>query len=419
MKTTNVLSLVTFFAAAFMACVRASNVVTLTTENFDQIIGQGKPALVEFYASWCGHCKRLVPTWEELADSFSGAYQKDRVIIAKIDADIEKEIGQRYGIQGFPTLKWFNANDLQNPEDYNGGRDLADLAGFVTEKSGIRSNIKAPAPPNVKQLGAGNFKKEVLESGKDVLVAFKAPWCGHCKTMTKPYENVAQAFKSESNCIVAEVPDSDSEINRALAAENGVNSYPTIKFFPKDGSDAIPYTGARNEEGFVQFLNEHCGTHRTASGSLLETAGRALPLDKLAYQFFSAPHVDRAGILARAKEVVANLTAPASTTGAYYVKAMERVLEKGEDWIKKETARFTKLSSSTSLAPAKMDEIIIKRNILSSFITQPLADAAEAVKHAGEKAGSVVGEATKSVHSVIDTATEAVKGKAEQVRQEL
>lgn len=88
-----------------------------------------------------------------------------------------------------------------------------------------------------------------------------------------------------------------------------------------------------------QFLNEHCGTHRTASGSLLETAGRALPLDKLAYQFFSAPQVDRAGILARAREVVANLTAPASTTGAYYVKAMERVLEKGEDWIKKETAR--------------------------------------------------------------------------------
>lgn len=97
------------------------------------------------------------------------------------------------------ALKWFNANDLKNPEDYNGGRDLADLAGFVTEKSGIRSNIKAPAPSNVKQLGAGNFKKEVLESGKDVLVAFKAPWCGHCKTMTKPYENVAQAFKSESN----------------------------------------------------------------------------------------------------------------------------------------------------------------------------------------------------------------------------
>lgn len=88
-----------------------------------------------------------------------------------------------------------------------------------------------------------------------------------------------------------------------------------------------------------QFLNEHCGTHRTTSGSLLETAGRALPLDKLAAEFFTAPSVDRAGILARAREVVANLTAPTAATGAYYVKAMERVLEKGEDWIKKETAR--------------------------------------------------------------------------------
>jgi thiol-disulfide isomerase/thioredoxin len=55
MKTSSVLSTLTFFAIAFLACVRASNVVTLTTDNFDQIIGQGKPALVEFYASWCGH----------------------------------------------------------------------------------------------------------------------------------------------------------------------------------------------------------------------------------------------------------------------------------------------------------------------------------------------------------------------------
>jgi protein disulfide-isomerase A6 len=130
--------------------------------------------------------------WEELADSFSGAYQKDQVIIAKIDADIEKEIGQRYGIQGFPSksplfshgtasdlsaaLKWFTANDLKNPEDYNGGREVADLAAFVTEKSGIRSNIKSAPPSSVKQLNAGTFEKETVHSGKDVLVAFKAPW---------------------------------------------------------------------------------------------------------------------------------------------------------------------------------------------------------------------------------------------------
>jgi hypothetical protein len=68
-------------------------------------------------------------------------------------------------------------------------------------------------------------------------------------------------------------------------------------------------------------------------------------------------------------------------------------------------SRFTKLASSSSLAPAKKDEITIKRNILGSFAKRTFDEAAEAVK----AAGSVVGEATKSVHSVFDQATEAVK----------
>lgn len=88
---------------------------------------------------------------------------------------------------------------------------------------------------------------------------------------------------------------------------------------------------------------------------------------------------------------------------------MERVLEKGEDWLVKETARFTKLASSPSLAPTKMDEITIKRNILSTFISRTFDDAAETVHEVVDKVESVVGEATKSVHSVVDTATEAVK----------
>ena len=51
----------------------------------------------------CGHCKHLAPVYEELADAYLHA--KDKVTIAKVDADAHRDLGQRFGVSGFPTLK--------------------------------------------------------------------------------------------------------------------------------------------------------------------------------------------------------------------------------------------------------------------------------------------------------------------------
>jgi|SRR5712671_1490044 len=72
-------------------------------------------------------------------------------------------------------------------------------------------------------------------------------------------------------CIVANV-DADAEVNRPLALKYGIQSYPTIKFFPK-GGEPIDYEGGRQEADFVQFLNEKCGTYRAVGGSLNEEVG--------------------------------------------------------------------------------------------------------------------------------------------------
>ena len=74
--------------------------------------------------------------WEKLAGAFAG---EKAVVIAKVDADKHRELGTRFGVQGFPTLKFFPAK-AGTPEevvvDYNGGRDLKDLVEHVNTEAG-------------------------------------------------------------------------------------------------------------------------------------------------------------------------------------------------------------------------------------------------------------------------------------------
>jgi protein disulfide-isomerase A6 len=151
-----------------------SAVLDLIPDNFDKIAISGKPALVEFFAPWCGHCKTLAPVYEQLAQDF--AFAKDKVSIAKVDADSEKSLGKRFGIQGFPTIKYFDGKS-EKPEDYNGGRDLESLTEFLSKKTGIKPK-KAKAPASAVEMLTDTTFKQQIGSDKDVLVAFTAPWCG-------------------------------------------------------------------------------------------------------------------------------------------------------------------------------------------------------------------------------------------------
>lgn len=107
-------------------------VLQLTTDSFQHGIEKGV-TLVKFFAPWCGHCKRMAPTWDELATKFVGNHL---VKIAKVDCTISdnKELCSEQEVNGFPTIYIYKDGVKKN--EYTGKRSLDDLHEFVTRYTG-------------------------------------------------------------------------------------------------------------------------------------------------------------------------------------------------------------------------------------------------------------------------------------------
>lgn len=170
-------------AAVVATAAARSAVIDLMPSNFDKVVlKSGKPTLVEFFAPWCGHCKTLAPVYEELALAFEHA--KDKVQIAKVDADAERSLGKRFNVQGFPTLKFFDGKS-DKPEEYSSGRDIESLKKFITEKTGVKTRKKVEMPSKVEMLTKQSFP-DLVGKSRHALVAFTAPWCGRELTSPPP-----------------------------------------------------------------------------------------------------------------------------------------------------------------------------------------------------------------------------------------
>lgn len=99
-------------------------------KNYDDVVtNSGKDALVEFYAPWCGHCKKLAPVFDELGEKMAN----EEVEIVKFDATAN-DVPAGYDVRGFPTLYWV-PKDSKTPVRYEGGRDVEDFVKYIAEKA--------------------------------------------------------------------------------------------------------------------------------------------------------------------------------------------------------------------------------------------------------------------------------------------
>lgn len=101
--------------------------------------------------------------------------------------------------------------------------------------------------------------------------------CGHCKKFKPIIDQVAKAFENEPKCKIIAI---NGDRERELLERYEIKGYPTVKFFPApDKAHPIDYSGMRELEDVVDFLNDHCGTFRKPDGRLTPEAGARVDVE--------------------------------------------------------------------------------------------------------------------------------------------
>ncbi|KAF1956626.1 protein disulfide-isomerase [Byssothecium circinans] len=172
----------------------ASDVTDLKKDTLQGFVEEHDLSLIEFFAPWCGHCKALAPEYEEAAT----ALKEKSIPLAKVDCTEEQELCQKYGVEGYPTLKVFRGTENVTP--YIGQRKADAIISYMTKQS-------LPAVSVLSKDTVEEFKT----SDKVVLVAYFA---ADDKTSNETFSAVASALRD--NYLFGAINDAD------IAKKDGV-----------------------------------------------------------------------------------------------------------------------------------------------------------------------------------------------------
>ncbi len=221
----------------------SQQVIELNESNFDQTIYESTGMwMVAFVAPWCGYCKRLEPEYEKAAKSLGGV-----VNIAKVNADLHKNLAARFQVKGFPTIKFFPAGDRkakQNVEDYQSERS----AKAIVDYSMYRFNsLPDPVRTIQNQNSLEDFVKQNNNRAKVILFSQKP-------SNPSLYKSIALELQGQ-NAVFGFVGNSDTKKDLLDALElTDPKSLIVIPAQVDDLKQRALYSGELKKNQILQFL---------------------------------------------------------------------------------------------------------------------------------------------------------------------
>lgn len=242
--------------------------------SIDRVINAGLPVVLVFWKNNCSPCEQLNPSLDRLARDYAG-----RLLVAKVDADSEKDLLKRFSVMDLPGLVFVKSgrseavaggaiaeNDLRRWADYltrGGARPPIPTGPSISlrparpaaspRSDGARADAAGPAKSSGQpmHLSDATFDRIVMNASTPVLVDFWAQWCGPCHMIAPAVEALAKEFSGK--LLVGKL---NVDENQRIASRYGIMSIPTLLVF-KDGRVADQIVGALPAPALRQRVMQH------------------------------------------------------------------------------------------------------------------------------------------------------------------
>lgn len=222
--------------------------VVLTSQNFDELVIKSKDLwIVEFFAPWCGHCKKLAPEWKKAANNLKG-----KVKLGHVDCDAEKSLMSRFNVQGFPTILVFGL-DKSSPYPYEGARTASAIEAYGLEQ--LEVNI---APTEVSELTGPDVMEDKCASAAICFVAFLPDILdSKAEGRNKYLEHllsIAEKFKRSPYSFVWSAAGKQADLENHVGV--GGYGYPALVALNVKKGIYAPLKSAFENDQIIEFIKE-------------------------------------------------------------------------------------------------------------------------------------------------------------------